>query len=402
MSVRKRSWTTRKGQQKVAWVCDYADQSGKRRLKTFDKKKDADAWAASTRVEISRGEHVADSATITVKEAGKLWITSGEAADLERTSLDQYRQHLDIHIAPFIGAEKLSRLTVPGLRAFQDRLREEGRSPAMVKRVTVSLGSLLADAQERGLVARNVVREAASRRKRGSTNRAEKRQRRKLQVGVDIPTPKEALAIMQAAKGRWRPLLITAILTGLRASELRGLRWSDVELGNGRLHVRQRADRYQAIGMPKSDAGQRTIPLPPIVVNTLREWKLACPNGEKDLVFPNSVGNVEWHGNIINRGFLPTVLAAKVTRQEEGSDGEPRAVPKYTGLHSLRHFFASWCINRRADGGQELPPKIVQERMGHSSITMTMDVYGHLFPSKDDAEALAAAERELFSPVTAT
>jgi len=68
---------------------------------------------------------------------------------------------------------------------------------------------------------------------------------------------------------------------------------------------------------------------------------------------------------------------------------------KYTGLHPIRHFFASWCINRRLDGGLELPPKVVQERLGHSSITMTMDVYGHLFPRGDDAEELANAERAL-------
>jgi integrase len=52
---------------------------------------------------------------------------------------------------------------------------------------------------------------------------------------------------------------------------------------------------------------------------------------------------------------------------------------KYTGLYSLRHFYASWCINRRADGGLELPAKVVQERLGHSSIAMTMNTYGHLF-----------------------
>jgi integrase len=61
----------------------------------------------------------------------------------------------------------------------------------------------------------------------------------------------------------------------------------------------------------------------------------------------------------------------------------------------LRHFFASWCINRKADGGRELPAKVVQELLGHSSITMTMDVYGHLFPSGDDSAELAAAPDRL-------
>jgi integrase len=69
--------------------------------------------------------------------------------------------------------------------------------------------------------------------------------------------------------------------------------------------------------------------------------------------------------------------------------------PKYTGLHALRHFYASWCINPENRDGLGLPPKVVQQRLGHSSIMMTMDVYGHLFPRGDDSEELAAAERSL-------
>ena len=90
--------------------------------------------------------------------------------------------------------------------------------------------------------------------------------------------------------GRWRSLLLTAIFTGLRASELRGLRWCDVDLKRGELHVRQRADRYRRDGRPKSEAGERAVPLPPMVVNTLREWKLACPKGDLDLVFAKCAG----------------------------------------------------------------------------------------------------------------
>ena len=103
---------------------------------------------------------------------------------------------------------------------------------------------------------------------------AEKRQRGKLKVGVDIPTREEIKAIVGALEGRWRPVLLTAIFTGLRASELRGLRWEDVDFEKKELHVRQRADRYSVIGKPKSKSGERTVPLTPIVLNTLREWKL--------------------------------------------------------------------------------------------------------------------------------
>ena len=70
----------------------------------------------------------------------------------------------------------------------------------------------------------------------------------------------------------------------------------------------------------------------------------------------------------------------------------PDGSPKY-GLHSLRHFFASWLINRKEDGGRGMPIKTAQTMLGHSSITMTADIYGHLFERGDDAAELAAAER---------
>lgn len=415
-TVRKRKWTYN-GQQKEAWILDYFDSSGRRRQETYRRKKDADSRLDEIRQELRQGIHAPRSDSPMVREAGENWIRSGKAAGLERSTLAQYQQHLNLHIIPFVGGTKLADLSVPGIRKYQDELRKQGRSPGMVKRVTVSLGSILSDAQERGHVARNVVREMTQRRARGKARHGERRQKAKLQVGVDIPSRAEIRNIIEALAGRWRPLIVTAIFTGLRASELRGLRWVDVDLKKCLIHVRQRADRYHAIGMPKSDAGQRTVPVPPMVVNTLKEWKLVCPRrdsmkagfGELHYVFPNGKGHIEWHGNIINRGLIPAQIAAGVCFEERVADGQGKAVfdddgkptvvkrAKYSGLHALRHFYASWCINRRIDGGLELPPKMVQGRMGHSSITMTMDVYGHLFPSTDEVGALAAAERELLA-----
>lgn len=396
MSVRKRTWTTGKGVEKTAWVVDYVDTKGKRRQQTFAKKKDADQFAATASVEVRDGTHVADRETVSVKEAGVLWLKSCDAAGLERSTREQYEQHLRLHIEPKIGAVKLSRITVPSVRAFQEELRADNRSAAMIKRVTVSLGSILSDAQERGLVVRNAVHEMAKRGKSGS--KVEKRQKARLRYGVDIPTMQEVRAILEAAEGRYRPF-ITAIFTGMRASELRGLPWRDVDLDKGLIHIRQRADAYQSIGMPKSDAGQRTIPLTPMVVNTLKEWKLSCPKGELELVFPNGEGNVEWHQNIIKRGLWPILVKAGVTvaTDKRDPDGTPVMSPKYTGLHALRHWFASWCINSKTDGGLELSPKAVQARMGHSSIQVTFDTYGHLFPAVDETQALADAENRLMS-----
>jgi integrase len=399
MSVRKRHWMNSARERMEAWVVDYRDAKGTRRLKTFDRKKDADAFAATTKVEVREGTHVAERESTTVKKAGGLWLAGGEVAGLERTTIEQRRQHLDLHISPFLGSMLLSKLNVPNVRAFEDRLRQEGRSPAMVRKVLASLGSILADAQERGLSSRNSVRDIRIRRRRGADGQHERRGKGRLKVGVDIPTREEIKAIVEALSGRWRPFLLTAIFTGLRASELRGLRWSDVDFAKREIRVHQRADRFNSIGRPKSAAGERSVPIPPIIVNALREWKLGCPKGDLGLVFPNGNGNVESHANIVNRGLIPVQLAAGVTIESDEGDGEgePILLAKYTGLHALRHFYASWCINRREDGGLGLPAKVVQERLGHSSIVMTMDVYGHLFPRGDDAEELAAAETALLA-----
>src|SRR5262245_15236715 len=164
---------------KEAWVVDYVDQHGDRHIKTFAKKRDADAHHAIVGVAVRAGTHTADSRSVTVAKAAELWLASCDAASLERTSIDAYRQHVDLHIVPVLGALRLSQLTVPLVRGFQDRLRQDGRSPAMVRKARRSLGALLADAQERGLVAQNVV---YSLRKNRRSRRADGKG--KLQIGV--------------------------------------------------------------------------------------------------------------------------------------------------------------------------------------------------------------------------
>lgn len=388
MSVRKREWVTPKGEKKAAWVVDYFDGNGRRRLKTFKLKKAADQFSATASVEVREGVHVADSASVTVEKAGALWITSGESAGLERSTVKQRKSHLEHHIVPLIGQVLLSKLNVPAVRDFEDRMRLEGRSPAMIKKVLTSLGSILADAGERGLATRNPVRDIKGTRK-GRDRRQEKRQKGKLEVGVDIPTREEIKALVGSLSGNWKPLLLTAIFTGMRSSELRGLRWQDVNFKRGEISVNQRADQFKEIGPTKSEAGVRTIPVPPIVTNALKEHKLKQAAGWT-LVFANPDGEPRSHANIVTKGLKPAMVRAGVT-VESGEEVQA----KYPGLHALRHFYASWLINRKEDGGLGLPVKMVQERMGHASIVMTMDTYGHLFPRSDDGTELAQAANNL-------
>jgi len=376
VSVRKRSWVTKVGERREAWIVDYTDAAGVRRAETFARRRDADARAATIDVNLRHGVHTAVSASPTVAQAAQDWLTAVSLRGRERTTLKGYRAHVELHIGPALGSMRLAALTTPKVVAFCEALQAQ-KSRFLARKVLTSLKSILRDAQRRGNVAQNVAAAVS----------IEPEQRRKLlEVGIDIPAPNEITRILGAAAPRWRPLLIVAVFSGLRASELRGLRWADVDLKRGELHVRQRADRYNTVGKPKSNAGSRTIPIGPMVVNTLRQWKAARPAGE--LVFATRTGRPMEHTNLVRCALWPAQVAAGVV----SADGRA----KYTGLHALRHFYASWCINRKADGGLELPAKVVQARLGHSSIMVTFDTYGHLFPRGDDGAELAAAERGLF------
>ncbi len=305
MSVRKRKWTTRLGEAREAWIVDYVDQQGERHIETItgkNAKKRADDRHAEVTVDVNAGVHVAPNKSVTVREAGESWIKAAEANGLERATIKTYRECLRLHLAPFIGAVKLSDISPAVVRQLEDRLRKEGRSPSMIRRTVASLGAMIADAQEQGLTAKNAVRDL--RRNRRSKSAQTERHEGRLEVGLDIPSPGEIKALLATATDRWRPLLITAVFTGLRASELRGLTWANVDLKANELHVRQRADRFNAIGAPKSGSGHRTVPLPAFVVNTLREWKLACPPGDLGLVFPTRKGGIENLANTAAR-WLP-------------------------------------------------------------------------------------------------
>jgi integrase len=382
MSVRKRRWTTKSGEVKEVWVTDYVSQNGTRHLKTFERKKDADAFHAQVNVDVAAGVHTPHSKSITVEEAAEQWLTYLKVENRERSTVDAYTSLLKHHILPRIARIKLSSLSTPFIERFRDELLTSGISRASGRKTLGTLKSLIRDAQRRGNVSQNVAT--------GVAIRANARDRKRLQIGVDVPTTDEVKRIIEASHGRARALLITACFVGLRSSELRGLRWQDVELkgDHGTIHVRQRADRYREIGRLKSASGERSIPCGPFVANALKGLRALERVGE--LVFANAAGKTEFHQSMSKRMLGAAQLKAGITKQNANG----KTVPKY-GMHALRHFFASWCINRRVDGGLELPLKTVQSRLGHATLSMTADVYGHLFPSETAHDELAEAEARL-------
>src|SRR5215831_9286195 len=222
-TVRKRTYHKGTPDERQVWIVDYFSpdhRSGKlkRHIETFKLQRDAKAKLGEIVGEVEKGIHTPKRESVTVAEAGELWIAQAEIDKLERSTVRQYRQHLNLHIKPFLGPKKLSALTTKTIQDFRNRLIAEGRSHDMAKRVVVSLGSILGHAMASGLVAHNVVKEQP-REHRARQRKRESRQRRNLEAGADFPTTEELRALL-TVQGQWRAFVITAIFTGLRASEL--------------------------------------------------------------------------------------------------------------------------------------------------------------------------------------
>jgi integrase len=109
MSVRKRTWIVKStGETKEVWIADYTDQQGDRHIETFERKKDADEYEAKVKVDVRQGVHTAKSKSITVAQAADDWISYIEGEKPERTTVEQYRQHIRCHIVPRLGRDKLA------------------------------------------------------------------------------------------------------------------------------------------------------------------------------------------------------------------------------------------------------------------------------------------------------
>ena len=396
MSIRKREWTTPSGEPRSAWAFDYRDAQGTRRQKSFPTRKQAVEFETRARAELRDGTHTADNKSITLKEAGERWLARGEREGLEQSTLDAYRQHLHLHIlgkdgAPSpIAGQRLNQLTRPMIENFRDWMLDNGRSKAMAKRVIGSLTALIKEAERTGYVAQNVARGVVV--KRSGREKAQ----------IVPPTKDQIRKLIAAASGEGArpidlPMMMVLIFAGLRASELRGLTWTNVDLKAGTLTIVQRADRKNEIGAPKSRSGFRTIPLPASAISALREWKLQCRPSKLDLVFPSERGTPIFHANIVigfqepvqKRAGLtePWILRSGKPKLDE--DGEPALKGIFT-LHDFRHACASLWIE------QKVVPKRVQSWMGHHSIQVTFDTYGHLFEAlEQDASVMAAIDADL-------
>lgn len=401
-SIRKRSWTTAQGEKRIAWTLDFADASGKRERRQFATKREADAFRVEIEGQLRAGTFRPEASKVTVEQAADLFLDHCEARmkrreRMTRRNLAVLEGHLKNYVCPDakrhaegkrpprlkdfaggIGATKLGQLTASKVSDFRDRLRDAGVSVPTTRKIIATLQLVLEYAIGRDLVAVNAARgvKVIGRRDEGA---------RKI-----TPPSKEAMRrLIEVADRDFATILIFAGATRLRAGELHALRWRHLDLAGSEVTVETRVDAYHDEDAPKTRAGVRKVPLGGPVIAALKQWRLRSKHSKaEDLVFPNRRGGYSGHDNMVKRCFLP--LFDKLAELHKDDPANHPPPPERFNWHALRHFAISTWI----EAG--LAPKTIQTFAGHSSLQVTMDRYGHLFPSEDHKRAMDTIAKELF------
>lgn len=348
--------------------------TGKARNKSFLLRKQAQAFLES----IGAAENILSQSdpNVTVSDALDRWYylctTTGRGGrePIEESTAIKYRLHMS-QIRKMIGNINLCELTKRDCNDFRDALLEQFSRP-YAKKFLTSFKSCLSQAVTDELIIRSPADDTHI--------LISKRQQMANRVPIPELTEIKALTDsidrlmlsnnqqMRKAWARYGPLFYTLLYSGMRPTEVRGLPWANIDWEANRIQVTQGADDKGVIGLPKSAAAFRTIPLPEFVMKMLKDWQAQCPTSDKNLVFPNGRGNAESLANIKNRGWYPLCKTAKLVFED--SDGKLKS--KYP-LYALRHTKASLEIALKRS------PKHIQTVMGHANIKLTFDTYGHLF-----------------------
>jgi integrase len=205
---------------KLVHIVYYRDQKGRRHNKTFTNKKAADAWRLRTEVEVRDGLHTPETSSITIAKAAENWLERARRLGLERSTQQAYEMIARRVIVPFLGEIRLAQLTRPRVIQFRDELLDQF-SYGRTRVVLGKLYSILENAMDRGEVAHNVAHNVQP--------DPRTRSKEDVEVGRTIPSREEMQRLLDTATGWFRVMLLTAVLTGMRQSELRGLYWDDID-----------------------------------------------------------------------------------------------------------------------------------------------------------------------------
>lgn len=327
-------------------VIDFYDQHGKRRLKTLpdgiSKKKQRDELREIEN-QVEKGLYMPKSGIPNFKKVSED-LLKYKKPNIRHSTFRQYKGHIENHLKPIFSASKINRINFNSIEKFISHSTGNGVKPPTLKKILITLGSILTYSVRKRLCVYNPVREIEK------PKTLKKKQ-------VEFLNPAEIKTLIYKSKDqKYRTLITLAVMSGMRQGEIMGLKWTDIDWFNCQVHVK-RTYNHEHFYEPKSEASRRSIGLGPSVISELKKWKIACPYTELDLIFPNEVGKPMDANGLFKREFKATLRRAKI---------------KDIRFHDLRHTFASLLI----DQGEH--PKYIQSQMGHSSINVTMDTYGHL------------------------
>lgn len=313
-------------------------------------RKEANEKCGELEKKIRQGTYTPVRALPSFSTVADNWLASKEP-NIRHSTYEQYKGHLENHLKPYFRGAKINHLNFEYVEKFKNDSLKKGTTPPTLRKILINLGAILSYAVKMRYIDFNPSAEVEK--PKGKSVHSEKEK-------MVILRPEEILALLdKAASQKDRVLFMAAALTGLREGELFGLQWGDIDWINYQIHVR-RTYNHGRFYEPKSNTSRRRVDLAPELVSELKKWKLACPPSDKDLVFPTVAGTPENAPNMLYRRFFPALRRA----------GLPRI-----RFHNLRHTYASLLI------AQGEHPKYIQSQLGHSSIQVTMDVYGHLMES---------------------
>jgi integrase len=355
-SIHRVERAPRNGRPRRAWQVRYRDPDRVMRARTFDKKVEAERFAASVETDKARGEYVDPRAgRVTVTQWAEDWIAT--TSHLKPKTREGYESLLRRHILPRFGTKALSALRPVDVRKFISDLSDQGLSPSRLRQVRHLIGMLFKAAVENGSLGRSPV------------------------VGIKVPrdgrremrplTAEEVKAVAANVPDRYRALVLLLAYGGLRWGEAAALRRHRVNLLRSRIEIVEAVSEVAGVLHygPTKTYQERSVAIPGFLKDALGEHVAEYVPEHDGLVFTTENGKPLRISNFRNRAWLPALEAA----------GLPRSVR----IHDLRHSCASLLIKRGAG------PKLIQAHLGHSSISVTFDTYGHLFP---DAQDLIAAD----------
>jgi len=301
----------------------------------------------------------------TVSQFLDRWLVEVVKPSVRPRTHQSYALHVRRDLGPTLGHHQLTKLTPAHVQAMMNAKLAQGLSPRTVQIIRSVLRRALGQALKWGLVARNVATLV-------DPPRAPRPE-------IHPLSPTQGCALLDAARGdRHEALYRVALSLGLRQGEALGLRWSDVDLEAGVLHVRQalqRVDRKLRVVPLKTKRSRRSLPLPEVLVGALhdhrdRQQQARRAAGDRwretELVFTSTIGTPAEPRNV-TRSFKALLTRA--------------GLPDETRFHDLRHSCASLLV------AQGVHPRVIMEILGHSQISVTMNTYAHVLPAEQRAAA---------------